>query len=42
MNNISGKQITGILLVAMGMAGQYFHIEYSGWITIIGLFGAIS
>ena len=30
-----------ILLIAAGMAGLYFNVEYSGWVLAVGLLGAL-
>jgi hypothetical protein len=27
----------GVALAVAGMAGLYFHVEYSGWVLLIGL-----
>ncbi len=31
------KPVAAVLLVAMGMAGLYFKVEYSGWVLAAGL-----
>ena len=28
-----------VIVIAMGMVGLYFNIEYSGWVLFIGLLG---
>lgn len=28
-------------LVLAGMAGLYYHVEYSGWVLFVGLVGAV-
>lgn len=30
-----------IALVALGMAGLYFKVEYSGWVLAVGLLAAL-
>lgn len=37
-----GKAIFVVALVAMGMAGLYLKIEYSGWVLAVGLICAVS
>lgn len=31
------RYAAGVAIVAMGMAGLYFKVEYSGWIVAVGL-----
>lgn len=36
------KYLASIGLVAMGMAGLYFKVEYSGWVLCVGLLAALT
>lgn len=36
------KAIAAVSLAAIGVAGMYFKVEYSGWVLITGLMLAIN
>jgi hypothetical protein len=35
--NQYAKPIAAVLIIAMGMVGLYFKVEYSGWVLTAGL-----
>lgn len=30
-------KVMGVLVIALGMGGLYFNVEYSGWVLLVGL-----
>lgn len=38
---IIAKAILAVSLVALGMVGLYFKVEYSGWVLAVGLLVAL-
>ncbi len=35
------KAVAAVSIIAIGMAGLYFKVEYSGWVLVIGAFVAL-
>lgn len=36
------KTFAGVVIIAMGMAGPHFDVEYSGWVLFVGCLVALS
>ena len=41
MTKYLAMKFTGIFVIAMGMAGLYFNVQYSGWVLFVGLLAVL-
>ena len=42
MNTRSVEMMVGAVLVALGLGGLYYHVEYSGWVLFFGLMAMVN
>jgi len=35
------KNLAAVTIIALGLVGLYFKVEYAGWVLFVGLLGAL-